>query len=163
MNGGATAGGAPRPETDTRRRPPRRRLTQAHAELRTAKAAAYPRLQPQFAALAEGYQDTVADLRHAAVAGGLAWGTANAITWDYIVGARQAALQRKRGLPARLQVPPWDGTGTVTVQLSRVSGETPRSPALLADPRGRYRHQALLQPWIDPGAWQAMAPQERAQ
>jgi biotin operon repressor len=151
------------PATADALRHARRRLTAARAALRAAKSSAYPRLQPQFAALAERYRATFSQLRQAAVYGGLDWDTANAVTWQYMIGARQVAHRRQRGLPANLRTRPWDGTGTLTVQLERLTGEAPRSPALLADPGGRYRAQVLLRPWVDPAVWRAMTPLERRQ
>ena len=94
---------------------------------------------------------------------GLLW-----CTWNDVVTQHFATLNRLR--QQRITRPdktfrhrPFRGSGTLAVQLIRRAGDPPRTPAVLADPNGKYRNYLQL-PWTDPDQWEQMlaAQQRRA-
>lgn len=92
--------------------------------------------------------------------GDLYWASFNTLLDQHKTAARRVQQQRAEGRPATLRHRRFDGTGTIAVQLQRQAGLPPRSPAVLADPDGRYRN-VLHVPWIDPDQWAAMSRAEQ--
>ena len=92
--------------------------------------------------------------------GDLYWASHNAVADQHKAAVRRIQQQRAQGRPAALRHHRFDGTGTIAVQLQRPAGTPPRSPAVLADPAGRYRN-VLHVPWIDPEQWAAMSRAEQ--
>ena len=68
--------------------------------------------------------------------------------------------QRAAGKPATLRHRRFDGTGSIAVHSLRVSGTPARTPAVLADPNGRYRNVLHLQ-WIEPHEWEQLTHGQR--
>lgn len=101
--------------------------------------------------------------RHYCQQGELYWATFNNLLDQHKTAVRRVQQQRARGRPATLRHHRFDGTGTIAVQLQRRADMPPRTPAVLADPAGRYRN-VLQVPWIDPDHWACMsrADQRRA-
>ncbi len=92
--------------------------------------------------------------------GDLGWHTFNDVVAQHKAAVKRIKQSRAAGHPARLQHHRFDGTGTIAVQLQRRAGQPPRTPAVLADPAGKY-HNVLLLPWIAPDHWAQMSRAER--
>jgi hypothetical protein len=92
---------------------------------------------------------------------GLFWCTLNDVVGQHLGAVKRPRQQRITRPGATLRHHPFDGTGTIAVQLIRRRVDPPRSPAIVADPNGKYRNYLQL-PWTDPGAWnQLSASQQR--
>lgn len=122
-------------------------LKEAKAALKEAKDLAYPHVTPQIgdakASLKEGIKATYAEFCQSSE--GLYWATYNDIVRRrFPVAQKHVADARKQGRSAQLRFHPWDGTGTVTVQLMRQAGQPRRSPAVLADPNGPWANVARI-------------------
>lgn len=92
--------------------------------------------------------------------GDLYWGTFNFILKAHTEAVKRISDQRKRGRPAALRRHRFDGTGTLAVTLQRQAGKPARTPAVIADPDGRYRN-VLFIPWVDPDVWERMTRAQR--
>jgi biotin operon repressor len=149
------------PETRAQLRLARARRAEAKEALRAARDGVREELVPQFKAAQAGYRAAIGDICSASVDGGLYWATVNAVSQQYRIAGDQAAGMRSRGMRSHLRGRPWDGTGTVTVQLQRLAAEPARSPARLAAADGRYSDQCLLQPWVRPADWDVMSQHDR--
>lgn len=90
----------------------------------------------------------------------LFWATFNSVVDEHRAAVRRIQRQRAQGRPATLRHHRFDGTGTLAVQLQRTTGAPARTPAVLADPAGRY-HNVLQLPWIAPERWAAMSRAEQ--
>ncbi|MGW4124447.1 hypothetical protein [Nocardia sp. NPDC004711] len=86
--------------------------------------------------------------------------TFNMIVRQHRTAVNRIAGQRRQGLPAALRHHHFDGTGTLAVQLPRVTGQPPNTPAVVADPAGTCRNRLQL-PWIDPAVWATMSRAEQ--
>ena len=95
--------------------------------------------------------------------GDLYWGTYNFVFANHKTAVQRIRSRRLDGGPANLRHHRFDGTGTIAVQLQRTATTPSRTPALVADPAGRYRNVLVL-PWNDPTRWAQMtrAEQRRA-
>ncbi|MCW2651075.1 MAG: hypothetical protein JWR32_2051 [Mycobacterium sp.] len=92
--------------------------------------------------------------------GDLFWATYNDVTEHHRRAVARITKARAGGRPGSLRHRRFDGTGTIAVQLQRRAGAPARTPAVLADPAGRYCN-ALHIPRPDPDQWQRMSPAER--
>lgn len=90
----------------------------------------------------------------------LFWATFNSVVDAHKAAVRRIQNQRAQGRPATLRHHRFDGTGTIAVQLQRTAGAPARTPALLADPAGRYVNVLHL-PWVDPNQWADMTRAEQ--
>lgn len=90
----------------------------------------------------------------------LFWATFNDVVDEHRAAVRRIQQQRAHGRPATLRHHRFDGTGTLAVQLQRTTGAPARTPAVLADPAGRY-HNVRQLPWIDPERWTDMSRAEQ--
>jgi hypothetical protein len=81
----------------------------------------------------------------------LYWGTYNFVFANHNTAVQRIRSRRLDGGPANLRHHRFDGTGTIAVQLQRTATTPPRTPALVADPAGRYRNVLVL-PW-NGGQW----------
>lgn len=104
--------------------------------------------------------DQKALYRHYCQEGDLYWASFNALLDQHKSAVQRVQQQRAQGRPATLHHHHFNGTGTIAVQLQRQAGLPPRTPAVLADPDGRYRNVLQL-PWIDPEQWAAMSRAEQ--
>ncbi|MFE3279508.1 hypothetical protein [Nocardia sp. NPDC059239] len=86
--------------------------------------------------------------------------TFNMIVRQHKTAVNRIAAQRRQGLSAVLRHHHFDGTGTLAVQLPRVTGQPPNTPAVVADPAGTCRNRLQL-PWIDPAVWATMSRAEQ--
>lgn len=92
--------------------------------------------------------------------GDLYWATFNFVVKAHVKAVKRIAALRKEGRPAELRHHRFDGTGTLAVQLQRQAGKPARTPAVIADPDGRY-HNFLTIPWTDPQVWETMTRAEQ--
>lgn len=91
---------------------------------------------------------------------GLFWCTWNDVVAQHF-GEVKRLRQRRRSQPgAALRHHVFEGTGTIAVQIIRRGDGPARSPAILADPNGKY-HNYLHLPWTDPDVWQNMSVSQR--
>lgn len=91
---------------------------------------------------------------------GLFWCTFNDVVGQHLGVVKRVRQQRITRPGATLRHHPFDGTGTIAVQLIRRGVDPPRSPAIVADPNGKYRNYLQL-PWTDPGAWNQMSASQQ--
>ena len=98
--------------------------------------------------------------RYCQEGGDLYWATHNTVVKRHATAVKRINQARAQGRAATLRHHRYDGTGTIAVQLQREAGMPPRTPALLADPDGRYRNVLHL-PGPDPAEWQKMSPARR--
>lgn len=170
----AAASGRAQPETMDQLRLARGELAQAKDRLNRIREEAGPALGPQFAAALDTHRASVRALYRQAVGRGLyrdSYSEVLARHRQAVTRVREARREgraaslvreaRRAGGAATLWARPWDGTGTVTAQLARRADEPARSPGVIAAPDGKYRNQALLQPWILPAEWEMMPGRAR--
>jgi hypothetical protein len=132
----------------------------ASAAARTARDAArtkaLPGLRMQFTAAKQARVDAIRALYGEFTAMGLGWGTFNDIAkpaagrFDRAV--KKVDEARAQGHAAELHPRPFDGTGTLTVQVMGGAGVPPRTiPALNS---GTHRRSGVMRltPWADPSA-----------
>lgn len=91
---------------------------------------------------------------------GLFWCTWNDVVSQHLGAVKRLRQQRITRPGATLRHRPFRGTGTIAVQIIRRADGPPRSPAVLADPNGKY-HRYLHVPWIDPDVWNEMSVSQR--
>ena len=96
--------------------------------------------------------------------GQLYWATFNRILDRHKIAVKNIAAQRAAGRPGTLRHHRFDGSGLVAVQLQRETGSPARTPAVIADPAGKYRNVLHIPGWTSPDRWDAMtrAEQRRA-
>lgn len=82
---------------------------------------------------------------------GLYWATHNDLVDHSRAADRRVSEMRKQGRPARRRFRPWDGSGTLAVQLQRGAGEPLRTPELLASGGGKWRTVLQLPAETGPG------------
>ena len=92
--------------------------------------------------------------------GGLLWCTFNDVVTQHHAAVKRLRHQRATRPAATLRSRPFAGSGTIAVQVIRKSGDPTRTPAVLADPNGRYRNYLQL-PWTDPAQWEQMSAAQR--
>lgn len=90
----------------------------------------------------------------------LFWATHNFVVDQHNALVNRIKQARAAGRPAQLRHHRFTGTGTIAVQLQRSSTEPPRTPAVLADPNGKYRNVLLL-PWTNPDQWNSLPRSEQ--
>jgi hypothetical protein len=133
----------------------------ARESRRKAIAAVSADAKPRIAAAAQAHHDRVKALYEEAMNRGMYWGTFNDITRRRFAAAvKRVEDLRAQARPASLARRRPDGTGTVTVQLQRQTGQPQRRPATIADPDGKWRNVLHL-PWTDPATWSAMTRADR--
>lgn len=86
----------------------------------------------------------------------LYWATYNDVAARHKVAATRVQAVRAQGRAAQLRHHRFDGSGTVSVQLQRQSGDPQRTPATIADPAGKWRNVLHLPGWVDPEVWAVM-------
>lgn len=92
---------------------------------------------------------------------GLFWCTWNDVVTQHFATLKRLRQQRITRPDKTFRHRPFRGSGTLAVQLIRRAGDPPRTPAVLADPNGKYRNYLHL-PWTDPDQWEQMsAAQQR--
>jgi hypothetical protein len=92
--------------------------------------------------------------------GGLFWATWNDVMRQHLGAVKRLRQRRLTHPTATLAHRPYTGSATIAVQLIRKTGAAPRTPAVVADPNGRYRNY-LVAPWIDPHVWEQMSSSQR--
>jgi hypothetical protein len=153
---------------------PKRRIPRSDAETSAMAALRAARLQRR-AAISDVRHDA-ADRRAARTAaynaaqralyrqyvqvGGLFWSTWNDVVAQHLGAVKRLRQQRITRPGSSLRHHPYRGSGTIAVQLIRRAGDPPRTPAVLADPNGKYRNYLHL-PWIDPDVWEQMSASQR--
>lgn len=91
---------------------------------------------------------------------GLFWSTWNDVVAQHI-GAVKRLRQRRITHPgASLSHRPFRESGTLAVQIIRRTGDPPRTPAVLADPNGKY-HKYLHLPCIEHDLWEQMSASQQ--
>jgi hypothetical protein len=128
----------------------------ARATRDAARTKALPGLREQFTAAKQARTEAIRPLYGEFTAMGLGWGTFNDIAkpaagrFDRAV--KKVDEARAQGHAAELRPRPFDGTGTLTVQVMGGTGVPPRTiPALNS---GTHRRSGVirLDPWADPAA-----------
>lgn len=139
-------------------------LADARKSLREAKARLYPVIKPALAESANERRKEIKALYARFVEAGLYWATINDVVAHHETAVKAVAAKRKNGQPAQMRFSRWSAEGTLTAQLQRGANDPPRTPALLANPKGRYYNVAALTPALDPTAFTALtrAEQRRA-
>lgn len=128
----------------------------ARATRDAARTKALPGLGGQFKAAKQARTEAIRPLYGEFAAMGLGWGTFNDIAKPAAGRFDQAVKKvdeaRAQGQAAELHPRPFDGTGTLTVQVMGGAGVPPRTiPALNS---GTHRRSGVmrLDPWADPAA-----------
>jgi hypothetical protein len=85
---------------------------------------------------------------------GLYWASYNDVTDKHRIARQRLIAQRQKGVPARFRFHRWTGEGTIAVQLQRMTGDPPRTPALLASGGGKWRNVLRIEPWFPPEMWE---------
>ncbi|WP_157124641.1 hypothetical protein [Nocardia pseudovaccinii] len=88
--------------------------------------------------------------------GDLYWGTFNAVKNHHAATVRRISAARKQGRSAQLRHHRYNGTGTLAVELPRESKDPARTPALVAEPGGKYRNVIQI-PWTEPERWEQLS------
>jgi hypothetical protein len=83
----------------------------------------------------------------------LYWATFNEVVARHRVAAKTVKAKQAVGLKAQLRHHEYRGEGTIAVTLQRLAGEPPRTPAILAQPDGKYRNVLYL-PAPAPEDWE---------
>ncbi|MEE6140412.1 hypothetical protein SKC41_29375 [Mycobacterium sp. 050128] len=91
---------------------------------------------------------------------GLFWCTFNDVVAQHAGAVKRLRQQRITRPDATLRHHPFDGSGTIAVQLIRRRGDPPRSPAIVASLDGKY-HNYFQLPWIDPEVWNQMSASQQ--
>ena len=132
-----------------------------HAQLKTLRAQrnaaitkAHKRAKPALDIILEELSVGYRRLYDRYTRRGLYWGTHNFVVETHKNAVQRVASQWEAGRSAELHHRRFDG-GTLRVQLKREAGEPPRTPAVVADPHGRYRNSVHV-PWTDPQQWAAL-------
>lgn len=152
---------APRADTSKQLKAAQQALRDAKLAAREAKAAAYPRVTPTIVAAGQVRKAATKAARQEFSKRGLYWGTSNDVISHHQQAVARIRSARKKGEPAKLRRPRWDGTGTLTTQPQRAAGDPPRTPALLASNEGKWANMLRVEPWVDPRMWEAMSRAER--
>jgi hypothetical protein len=145
---------ATRPETAVALRDARSREKALRQQRREAITAARPGRQAETAALEAARRDAITAARRTAAAGGLYWGTYNAVLSGHQVAVQLVTGRRKDGRPARLRHHRYDGSGLVAVQLQWESGGVA--------PQARRRIMELAASGMAPGKIAAALDSEGA-
>lgn len=93
--------------------------------------------------------------------GGLYWANFNLVLGQHRMAVQRVIGRRTQGLPASLTPRHFDGTGTVAVQLQRQAGQEARTPAVIADPNGRYHNVLHVSGWMPPEEYDALPRSEQ--
>ena len=125
----------------------RRRLRDARAACREAKALLYPQAKACLLDVRRA-RDTVCETLYTKFCQGrgLHWATYNDVTQTHETAVRRVADARRRGRPAELRFRRWDGSGTLTVQLQRGAGKPARTFELLSSGSGPWRNVVRFWP-----------------
>ncbi|ORJ52706.1 hypothetical protein [Mycobacterium simiae] len=91
---------------------------------------------------------------------GLFWCTFNDVVAQHAGAVKRLRQQRITRPDATLRHHPFDGSGTIAVQLIRRRDDPPRSPAVVAALDGKY-HNYFQLPWIDPEVWNQMSASQQ--
>lgn len=136
-------------------------LRDARQQRRAAISDVRAQAAPLRAARTEEYKRDQRALYQRYVQGqGLFWCTWNDVVAQHL-GEVKRLRQRRRSQPgAALRHHEFRGVGTIAVQLIRRGDGPVRSPAMLADPNGKY-HNYLHLPWTDPDVWDTMPAGQR--
>jgi hypothetical protein len=128
----------------------------ARAARDAARAKALPGLLKQFTAAKKARTDVIRPLYSEFTAMGLGWGTFNDIakpaSGRFDQAVRKVDEARVQGHAAELRPRPFDGAGTLTIQVMGGAGVPPRTiPALNS---GTHRRSGVMRlaPWADPTA-----------
>ena len=128
----------------------------ARAARDAARTKALPGLRKQFTAAKQARTEAIRALYGEFTAMGLGWGTFNDIakpaSGRFDQAVKKVDTARVQGHTAELRPRPFDGTGTLTVQVMGGAGVPPRTiPALNS---GTHRRSGVMRlaPWADPGA-----------
>jgi hypothetical protein len=137
-------------------------LREARQQRRDAIAAVRDQAASRRAACTANHNAAQRDLYHRYVqVQGLFWCTWNDVVAQHLGAVKRLRQQRITRPGAMLHQHPFGDAGTIAVQLIRRGADPPRSPAVLADPNGKYRNYFHL-PWTDPQVWDQMpAGQQR--
>lgn len=139
----------------------RAKLKQLKAELRETKDRTYATVEPQLVELRERRKAGIKFIRQQYAELGLYWGTYNSVIDHHNTSVKNIISKRKAGKPAEHRFHRYDRSGTLTVQLQRLAGDPPRSPALLASGLGKWRNTIQIKPYVPPDEWAAMTKAER--
>lgn len=137
-------------------------VKQARTDRRTEIAAVYEDAKSRLDTLQVIHRD-LKPLYAEYTARGLYWATFNDVAAHHQVAVRRIAADRAAGKPAALRHHRFDGSGTIAVQLQRVTGAPARTPAALADnAAGRWRNVFTI-PWTHPDEWDGLTRSQQRQ
>lgn len=94
---------------------------------------------------------------------GMYYDTINDVRKHHRIAYDQVLKTRKKGQSAQLRIRPFDGTGTLTVQLKRQAGKGPRTPATIRDRTTPKWSNQFWMPWVDPTIWDSLSAAQRRQ
>lgn len=151
----------PRGETAVELRSARKLLREAKDAARDAKQAAYPQVNPAMVVAGQQRKAAIKALRQEFSVRGLYWGTSNDVIAHHNTAVGAVSAARKKGRPAALRRHRWDGSGTLTVQPQRATGDPPRTPQLLASGEGKWAKQLQVSPHTDPAEWEQLPLAQR--
>lgn len=136
-------------------------LREARQQRRAAISEVREQAAPLRAARTEEYKRDQRALYQRYVQGqGLFWCTWNDVVAQHLGEVKRLRQRRSSNPDAALRHHEFRGVGTIAVQIIRRGDGPARSPAILADPNGKY-HNYLQLPWTDPDVWEAMPASQR--
>ncbi|WP_149264337.1 hypothetical protein [Actinomadura sp. K4S16] len=110
------------PQTTQAIRDARTRLRAAKDEMKKIRRQYTPGLKPQLRAVEAARKEELKAAYPASGQAGLYWASYNEARANFDTAVQAVQRDRRAGKPAGLRFRPWDGRGTIAVQLQRASG-----------------------------------------
>lgn len=155
-----------RPKTSKAVSEARKRVRELKATRREHIAAAYAVMKPRIEEIRAARKAAIkATYAKYSQEDGLYWGTYNRTLDHHKVAATRIASARKNGQPAQLRFHRFDGSGSITTQVMRSSGDPIRSPKLLTEGASKWRNVIRLPEACAavPAEWATLARSEQRQ